>query len=247
MAGNDRLRHRPAAALSRADLAEALTLRDHPGDRERAAALLTDAAAAAAGMDMPLRVEQWSARALEVGPVAEPVVLARDGAGWTMAIGGARHDLPDLVGLAYLAVVLARPGREVSAAELCGSLHAADQDLLDVEALGAYRERLRELDADIADAADGSDLGRLEALRREHDALTDELGSALGLSGRIRRFGAPPERARTAVRKAIKRALDAIAGKDAVLGGQLRDAVITGAACRYDPRPGTRPWRVRRG
>lgn len=46
------------------------------------------------------------------------------------------------------------------------------------------------------------------------------------------------------MRKAIKRALDVIAGHDPLLGAQLREAVSTGSTCRYDPRPGARVWWV---
>lgn len=140
--------------------------------------------------------------------------------------------------------MLARPGRDVGAVELAGAVQAVDQAVVDGPALRAYRARLRELDTEITDAEDAADLGRLAGLRGERDALTDELSGTLGLGGRVRAFGAPPERARTAVRKAIKRALDVVAGLDPVLGAQLRAAVSTGRTCRYDPRPGAREWRV---
>lgn len=244
VAGNDHIRHRPAAAMSRADLAGALTARGGTADRERAAGLFRAAAVAAAEMDMPQRVREWSARAEEVAPVEDPAALTHNGHGWTLHAGGPGRDLPDLVGFGYLAVLLARPGRDVSAVELCGSVQAVDQDLLDTEALAAYRKRLRELDCDIADARADADLGRLEVLGDEHDALTAELRSSLGLGGRIRGFGGPPERARTAVRKAIKRALDVLADHEPVLGAQLRDGVLTGSTCRYEPRPGARSWQV---
>jgi hypothetical protein len=75
--------------------------------------------------------------------------------------------------------------------------------------LCAYRRRLAELDQDIAAAEDDSDLGRLERLQDERDALLDQVRSAVGLGGRARSSGTPQERARTAARKSIARALAA--------------------------------------
>ena len=47
--------------------------------------------------------------------------------------------------------------------------------------------------------------------------------------------GTGPERARVAVRKAIKRAVDRIADADPVIGGELLSAVNTGYSCCYRP------------
>ena len=45
------------------------------------------------------------------------------------------------------------------------------------------------------------------------------------------------ERARTAVRKAIKRAIDEIDAADPVIGQLLRSSISTGATCVYVPDP----------
>ena len=58
--------------------------------------------------------------------------------------------------------------------------------MLDKQALQAYRQRLRDLDEELAEAEEWSDLGRLDALRTERDALLDELARATGLGGRAR-------------------------------------------------------------
>jgi hypothetical protein len=50
------------------------------------------------------------------------------------------------------------------------------------------------------------------------------------------------ERARVAVRKAIAAAVARIGAVDAGVERLLRDTVVTGSACRYDPDPG-RPVR----
>jgi hypothetical protein len=157
--------------------------------------------------------------------------------------GAGRIDLPELVGLHYLSRLLRHPGRELAAAELSGAVEVSvRQELLDDAAIAAYRCRIRDLDAAIDDAEADVDLVKAERLRLEREALVGELTRALGLGGRSREFSTSPERARTAVRKAIKRAIDALSDQDPVLGGELRAAIRTGTVCRYVP--GDRAWRV---
>jgi hypothetical protein len=245
LAANRRIDHRPAAALTRAQLAEALLARAEPGDGERAWLLLTEAADDAAAMDMSLRVETWSARAEAIMRPAEPIVLRRGRAGWTVAGEAVRIELPDLIGLHYLSCLLERPGHELTALELRGAVEVGGRhELLDDTAVAAYRQWIRDLDAAIDDAEANGDKGKARRLRHERAAVADELTRALGLGGRSRRFSSPAERARVAVRKAITRAMDAIGDQDPVLGAELRRAVNTGVSCSY--RPTGRRWRVER-
>jgi hypothetical protein len=129
--------------------------------------------------------------------------------------------------------------------DLVGSaLLAGRQELLDETAIDAYRRRVRDLEGAIDDAETNGEVSKAEQLRSERDAVANEIVRAIGLGGRVRGFASSPERARTAVRKAIKRALDVINEHDPVLGGELRTAVTTGTSCRYTPT--TRQWRVQR-
>ncbi|MCW2836545.1 MAG: hypothetical protein JWQ15_659, partial [Marmoricola sp.] len=108
-------------------------------------------------------------------------------------------------------------------------------------ALHAYRQRLRELEQEIAEADEWSDLGRLEAARTERDALLDEIARSAGLGGRPRTSGSSQERARVAVKKAISAALDRIATIDEPLARRLRNDIHTGLSCTYQPAPGGDP------
>src|SRR5262249_42265920 len=99
----------------------------------------------------------------------------------------------------------------------------------------AYAARVQELLAELGDARDGADIGRAERLQLELDALMEELERTTGLGGRARAFAGPAERARTAVRKAIKRALDEIEAADAASGAGLRAGTRTGHTCCYEP------------
>jgi AAA ATPase domain len=238
--------HRPAMAVSRALLAEALVARAAPGDLARARDLLAEAIGEASSMGMTRRVELWSAAAAGLEPSSAAVLRWHGSDGWTVACGTTRIDLPDLVGLHYLSRLLERPGRELAAVDLCAAAVVAGRhEVLESTTVSAYRQRIRDLDAAIDDADANADLAKAERLRLEREAVVAELGQAFGLGGRIREFSSSPERARTAVRKAIKRAVDAIAAADPVLGGELRAAVSTGTVCRYAPEGAvSRPWRV---
>jgi hypothetical protein len=113
----------------------------------------------------------------------------------------------------------------------------SDADVIDAQALGAYRARLADIDAELSEAQSWADGSRSMRLRLEREALLDEIGAATGLGGRRRRFSSAQERARIAVRKAIVSAINRIGQHDASLARRLRDSVRTGSACRYDPDP----------
>jgi tetratricopeptide (TPR) repeat protein len=147
-----------------------------------------------------------------------------------------------LRGLGYLRALVGRPGQPVAALDLVGAGGAVVEEsgtgeLADRQALTAYRERLADLDAELAEAEDWADAGRLEAARAEKDALLEELGRVSGLGGRARTSGSSGERARVAVKKAITTAIARIETVDEPLARHLRRTVQTGLACVYEPDP----------
>jgi hypothetical protein len=150
--------------------------------------------------------------------------------------------LRELRGFNYLRELLRRPGRPVAALDLAGAgagvvLESGLGDLIDKQALDAYRQRLRDLDRELAEAEEWSDVGRLGTVRTERDALVRELASAVGLHGRTRTAGSSQERARIAVQKAISAAIDRVATVDEPLSRQLRICIHTGLSCCYEPMP----------
>ena len=161
---------------------------------------------------------------------------------WLIGPEGAAVPLRALRGFGYLRELLRRPGQPVAALDLAGAgAGAAVQsglgDLLDARALKAYRQRLRDLDQELTEAEEWSDIGRLDALHAERDALLDELARATGLGGRARTTGSSQERARVAVQKAISAATGRIAAIDGPLGRHLRARIHTGLSCSYEPDP----------
>lgn len=236
---NVRVGNRPLAACARADLAAALRRRGADGDEPRAGELLGEAIGEARSMGMARRAEAWEAALREL-PLGRGL-LRREGRHWQVVLDGRAVLVDDMVGMAYLFRLVASPGTPVPALHLVsGGDPAAESDalpqlVLDEAARAAYTERVRELTADLEETRSMADLGRAERLQVELEALLSELARATGLRGRSRSFTGPEERARTAVRKAIKRALDEIAAADREMGDLLRAAIRTGYSCSYDP------------
>jgi hypothetical protein len=151
----------------------------------------------------------------------------------------------DSKGMRDLAVLLARPGREVHALDLVRLTEGTAgerttpqsglRDVLDDRAREAYRQRLATLDAAIDEA---DELGHTEAgdrARAERAAIVAELAGAYGLGGRPRRTGEPAERARSTVTWRIRDAIGRLERVHPELGAHLRTAVRTGTFCRYEP------------
>jgi tetratricopeptide (TPR) repeat protein len=256
-----RLGNRPVAAVLRADLAAALDARDAAGDVARAGELLRQAHGEATAMGLTVRAAEWSdqlarhqARA-DRAERAGGVLLRSKADHWLLVYGRREIALTDLVGMRYLAVLLERPGQDVPALDLAmaATVEHRRDELVDATALRAYRRRLAELDTALDDAALDTgratavaDPARAERLAAERDALLAHLSGALGLGGRSRTFASSGERARTAVHKALTRALDQIATVDAGLAADLRTCIRTGTTCRYDPDEIFPEWQVDR-
>jgi hypothetical protein len=229
------LAHWPAVVASRRRLAQAYRLRGQPGDADAAHGELETAAGEAAALGSPLPDDR---------PDRPPGTFAecrRVGRKWRLAWQDRSVLVEDSIGMAHLAVLMANPRQEILAADLAAGvvgLSAARESgsahpVLDQEAIGEYRDRLRRLDAELDRLEPGGDHGA--EVRAERDWLIAQLASASGFGGRVRSFPDQGERARVAVGKAIRRALARIAESDATLGDHLRQTVHTGVRCSYWP------------
>jgi hypothetical protein len=105
------------------------------------------------------------------------------------------------------------------------------------------RQRLADLDEEIAEADAWADPERASRARAERDALVSEVASATGLAGRARRLGDQPERARKAVTARIRDVIGRIERVHPQLGAHLRATVTTGMRCGYSP-PTPTSWRL---
>jgi hypothetical protein len=108
-------------------------------------------------------------------------------------------------------------------------------ETLDANAKTAYRQRLNELEAEQAEAAEWGDSERADRARVEAEAVTAELVAAYGLGGRSRSGADPTERARKAVANRIRDSLARIDEAHSALGRHLRNSIHTGTLCSYQP------------
>ncbi len=161
---------------------------------------------------------------------------------WLAGPAEAATPLRALRGFGYLGHLLRRPHQPVDVLDLVGAnagtvVQNGIGELVDRQALTAYRQRLRDLEQETAEAEEWADIGRLDALRAERDALLDEIARATGLGGRLRTAGDGRERARVAARKAISAAIERLATVDPALGRHLAAGIRTGLSCSYEPDP----------
>lgn len=197
-----------------------------------------------AGQAAPAGVSADGERRAVLRPAADGV--------WAIGWEGSAAAVREMKGFAYLRLLVTRPDVDIPALELSNAVAGHDPsrsvtdaslgDVVDKQALDAYRRRIHELDAELAEAQEWADGGRIDRLRDERQALLDEVASATGLGGRRRQTGATAERARVAVRKAVAAAIERVSELDPALGRLLTDCIQTGAVCRYVPDP-SRPVR----
>jgi pimeloyl-ACP methyl ester carboxylesterase len=182
-------------------------------------------------------------------------VLRRDGEYWTVAYDGQVATLRDTKGLRDLARLLALPRQELHVLDLAaeatfadGSMSSADaaqagvgfatrsnEAVIDDRAKEAYKRRLAELQREVDDADEVGDGERAAKARVELDALVDELSSAYGIGGRIRRTPDHVERARKAVTRRIRDAIVRVDRVHPALGRHLSSSLRTGTFCCYEP------------
>ena len=108
-------------------------------------------------------------------------------------------------------------------------------EMLDANAKKAYRQRLVELNHDLAQAKERADVLRATALEEEIEAISKELRRAVGLMGRSRVAGSVAERARISVTRAIKTALDRVGDYDQEARRFLGRTIRTGTFCCFLP------------
>jgi hypothetical protein len=169
--------------------------------------------------------------------------IERGGDYWTVAFDGRAVSLHHLAGLADLSALLERPGKEIHVLDLASTEGSGRPpaggrvDLLDDQAKAEYRQRLDDLEGEHADAVGNNDQERAARLAEERDRLVEELSGAYGLGGRARAFNEEGERARKAVTKRLRVAIDRIDDAHPSLGRHLHATIRTGMYCAYEPDP----------
>jgi hypothetical protein len=198
----------------------------------------------------------------------EESVFIRQGDYWTIRYQGEVAILKATRGLDCLCYLLHHPARDVHVTELlgtpidlpvpallgnlrevgCDAVTVGLRDAgptLDSQAKAEYKRRIDELRNDLDEAERFNDSYRAARNRSEMDAISEQLAAAVGLGGRNRRASSDAERARCAVTKCIKKAIQKIGEAIPSLGHHLAARIKTGYFCSYNPHP-DRPvtWRL---
>jgi FMN phosphatase YigB (HAD superfamily) len=166
--------------------------------------------------------------------------------------------LADSKGLRYIHRLLETPGVEVYALDLeVGSRAAAAiivpdeegvytgppsrEDIVDQQALRAYRQRIEELREELEEADRNNDAERASGAREELEYLIDEVARVTQPRGTPTKMRDETERARVNVTRTIKSAIQKISEQDQSLGHHLDHDIRTGTYCLYKPDPATAP------
>jgi hypothetical protein len=189
-------------------------------------------------------------------PTHEESLFLRQNDYWIIRYHGQTACLKATRGMRCLVVLLRNSGREFHVRELLdrpldvstlatavavhrhvmGALHAG-VPVLDEQAKAECKRRLNELREDSNEAERFNDPQRKTEAQNERQAIADYLGSAVGLGGRNRRASSDAERARSAVTKCIRKAIQKIGDAIPSLGYHLAARIKTGYFCSYNPHP----------
>jgi tetratricopeptide (TPR) repeat protein len=239
------LGNRPMLAVTRADLALTLLRRGRDDDRARAQALLRSGIDALNTMGLERRAAMIEADAALLdadasatdGSALESGRSMRYAQGaWHIEAGDEAVVVLDSAGMRHLARLLASPGRDIAAADLAGTgVISSRQEVVDQAALASYGRRIEELRGELDEADERGDRASSAQLQSELDQLVEHVEASMGLGSRARTFADAGERARTAVQKAIRRAIARIKLGAPGVADELSQCIRTGTMCRYDP------------
>ncbi|HKA28264.1 MAG TPA: response regulator transcription factor [Candidatus Binatia bacterium] len=209
--------------------------------------------AAAVMRDLGIGAAPESEREVDT-PAAESV-FRREGEYWTIRHRESECHLRDSKGLRYLAFLLRNPGRECDALEVVAEGRvdapaAPAEDLedrsrdpggpgefLDAQADAVSRQRLRELDQELAAARGWGSTEQVARLEEEIRALQREVAGAVGIGGHEGRAASASERARENVSRGVKMVLDRLRESSPDLAAHLQCSIKTGTFCSYTPDP----------
>jgi hypothetical protein len=170
-------------------------------------------------------------------------LFQRDGAYYRVQFDGETGTLPDLVGVQYLHKLLQRPNVSVKATELRGDVEVSPEIVEDKERLQGCHDQLQQIAAGLERARNENNLGEVDRLERDKQAVLDEVNRLTGIGGRARLTN-PNDTARVAVTQAIERVRDGCRTRWNMrrFANHLEQYVDTGSDCTYRPVPAAPDW-----
>jgi len=231
------------------------------GERERAEELLEKSITIARRLSadawvrrgeealLVLGAEGGSADAAPAEAAADVARLERTGRIWTVTHGGESGSVNHVKGITDIVELVRHPGTEIAALVLAGgqAVDTSREEVVDRQALDAYRQRLLDIEEELDEADLHGDAGRAERLTDEKEQLLEEVRRTTGLGGRIRtEAGAPAEKARKAVSARIRDAINRLEAVAPTLAAHLDRSIHTGMRCAYEPSPEESPilWQI---
>jgi hypothetical protein len=212
-------------------------------DLERARTMIAEARALAAELglvELVGLIDRRHGASPQPGTVARTstrtFAIAREGEYYAITSNRGTLRFKATRGFQYLAQLVERADTDIHVLELVGSQDADRGDageVVDHKAMRAYRERAEALRDVLEDAEARGNVDRAERARSELEALATELSRGSSIGGKLRRSESAVDRARSAVQRRIKDALDRIAEQDPDLGTWLRRVVHTGNHCSF--------------
>ncbi|MGE0825283.1 MAG: response regulator [Candidatus Binatia bacterium] len=195
-----------------------------------------------------------------------------EGEYWTVAYQGSVCRVKDTVGLHYLAYLLRHPYKRIHVLELVAAMENPPEgtaptigrqgsilseglrvgrglgdagEILDPQAKAAYKQRIKDLRAEVEHAQECNDFGRAARAQQELEFLIQQLREAVGLGGRDRRAANTVDRARVNIQRALKTALEKLTEHHPTLGSSLNETIKTGTFCTYTPELNLpTPWKL---
>jgi len=185
----------------------------------------------------------------------------RTGRVWFITFRDEKGGLPNRIGVQRLARILKANGQELEAFTLAHDTTAQDTteetqipqadasldrrashqadvgDVLDSDAIDAYRDRLDELDRQIKVARAADDARKATDGEREKAWLERELRMWVGMHDKPRHFPEAHERARQTVSKTVWREVRALDESMPLLRAHFETFVHLGFICWYEPDP----------
>ena len=191
---------------------------------------------------------------------AASYVFRKTGEYWQLRYaGGPLVALKDAKGLRDIWELLRKPGEEIWAASLYGtvqsggtaaSLRSADGlaidggaglPLADEETITAAKQAIDDFDERIETARDGGDIDEAMELADQRAKVTSYLGSVAGKGGVVRSTGSKRGNARTAVKNRIDDAIRKIGAHSPEMATHLARSIKTGLTISYEPETPL-PW-----